>query len=62
MNDTYLGWMTVDGGGRRKSGKACESVRVFGDVAQDVEVLGIWCLTLDSYLTLQHPVQYHQTL
>ena len=43
--DAYLGWTTVDGGGRRKSRKAYESIRVFGDVAQDVEVLGIQCIS-----------------
>jgi len=40
MNDTYLGWTTTEGDGRRKSGKACESRVVFGDIALDVEALG----------------------
>jgi len=40
MNDTYLGWTTTEGDGRRKSGKVCESRVVFGDIAPDVEASG----------------------
>ena len=40
-NDAYLGWMTTEGSGRRKSEKVPESGAVFGDIACDVEVLGI---------------------
>jgi len=40
-NDAYLGWMTTEVSGRRKSEKAPESGVVFGDIACDVEVSGI---------------------
>ena len=33
-----------------KHAKACESIRVFGDVAQDVEVSGIRCISNTGYL------------
>ena len=60
--DAYLGWMTVDGGGRRKSGKVCESIRVFGDIALDVEASGNYPVFDTRYPTPQHLVQHHQTL
>jgi hypothetical protein len=40
--------MRIEGGGWRMSGKACESMVVFGDIARDVEVSGI-----SSVATLQ---------
>jgi len=60
--DTYLGWTMVDGGGRRKSAKVCESIRVFGDIAPDVEASGNYPVSNTGYLTPQHLVQHHQTL